>query len=87
MSDNPRPVLYGSATRPSCRGKPSRHGPGAVTVVGKHCESGDVIVRDACVPEDLDGRRRAGHPGHRRLRPLDGVQLQQGAPPAGRVRR
>jgi diaminopimelate decarboxylase len=24
-----------------------------VTVVGKHCESGDVVVRDACVPEDL----------------------------------
>ncbi len=34
------------------------------------------------------GRRRpAGRPGHRRLRTLDGLELQQGAPPAGRVRR
>jgi diaminopimelate decarboxylase len=23
------------------------------TVVGKHCESGDVVVRDACLPTDL----------------------------------
>ena len=23
-------------------------------MVGKHCESGDVLVRDACVPEDLE---------------------------------
>ena len=27
--------------------------PRSVTVVGKHCESGDVLVRDACVPADL----------------------------------
>ena len=27
--------------------------PRVVTVVGKHCESGDVLVRDACVPADL----------------------------------
>ena len=24
-----------------------------MTIVGKHCESGDVLVRDACVPDDL----------------------------------
>jgi diaminopimelate decarboxylase len=24
-----------------------------VTIVGKHCESGDVLVRDAQVPDDL----------------------------------
>jgi diaminopimelate decarboxylase len=22
-------------------------------VVGKHCESGDVVVRDACLPDDV----------------------------------
>ena len=27
--------------------------PRTVTVVGKHCESGDVLVRDAAVPADL----------------------------------
>jgi diaminopimelate decarboxylase len=53
MSDNPRPVLYGSgyeAFLPRCVNAPR---PRVVTVVGKHCESGDVIVRDAQVPEDL----------------------------------
>lgn len=53
MSDNPRPVLYGSgyeAFLPRCAGD-SR--PATVTVVGKHCESGDVVVRDALVPGDL----------------------------------
>ena len=28
--------------------------PRPVTVVGKHCETGDVVVADARVPEDLD---------------------------------
>ncbi|MGH9301203.1 MAG: diaminopimelate decarboxylase, partial [Acidimicrobiales bacterium] len=27
--------------------------PKTVTVVGKHCESGDVLVRDAQVPQDI----------------------------------
>ncbi|MEA2687070.1 MAG: diaminopimelate decarboxylase [Actinomycetota bacterium] len=53
MSDNPRPVLYGSgyeAFLPRATDSPR---PRTVTVVGKHCESGDVIVRDAQVPADL----------------------------------
>ncbi|MGH9126638.1 MAG: diaminopimelate decarboxylase [Acidimicrobiales bacterium] len=53
MSDNPRPVLYGSgyeAFLPRCTGS-ARPFPAAV--VGKHCESGDVIVRDAWLPADV----------------------------------
>ena len=53
MSDNPRPVLYGSgyeAFLPRCTGAER---PLTATVVGKHCESGDVVVRDACLPADL----------------------------------
>jgi diaminopimelate decarboxylase len=53
ISDNPRPVLYGSgyeAFLPRATGAPR---PRTVTVVGKHCESGDVLVRDAQVPTDL----------------------------------
>jgi diaminopimelate decarboxylase len=53
MSDNPRPVLYGSgyeAFLPRCTGADR---PLTATVVGKHCESGDVLVRDACLPADL----------------------------------
>jgi len=53
MSDNPRPVLYGSGYEtflPRALGAPR---PRAVTVVGKHCESGDLLVRDGAVPADL----------------------------------
>ncbi len=53
MSDNPRPVLYGSgyeAFLPRAVGSPR---PRPVRVVGKHCESGDLVVPDAYVPEDL----------------------------------
>jgi diaminopimelate decarboxylase len=52
MSDNPRPVLYGSgyeAFLPRAVDAPRER---TVTIVGKHCESGDVIVRDAQVPTD-----------------------------------
>jgi diaminopimelate decarboxylase len=53
MSDNPRPVLYGSgyeAFLPRCALAPR---PLAARVVGKHCESGDVLVADARLPADL----------------------------------
>jgi diaminopimelate decarboxylase len=53
MSDNPRPVLYGSGYEAFLpRAVPALR-PRTVTVVGKHCESGDVIVRDAQVPADI----------------------------------
>ena len=53
MSDNPRPVLYGSGYEtflPRCVGADRDM---AVRVVGKHCESGDVIVLDGRLPSDL----------------------------------
>jgi diaminopimelate decarboxylase len=53
MSDNPRPVLYGSgyeAFLPRAIDAPRTS---LVRVVGKHCETGDVVVSDAHVPEDL----------------------------------
>ncbi|HUC05525.1 MAG TPA: diaminopimelate decarboxylase [Acidimicrobiales bacterium] len=54
MSDNPRPVLYGSGYEVFLpRATPSPR-PRAVRVVGKHCESGDLIVPDAMVPADLE---------------------------------
>ncbi|HEX3333754.1 MAG TPA: diaminopimelate decarboxylase [Acidimicrobiales bacterium] len=54
MSDNPRPVLYDSgyeAFLPRATAAPRRL---PVRVVGKHCESGDLVVPDAFVPEDLE---------------------------------
>ena len=53
MSDNPRPVLYGSGYEAFLPRATLAERPRLVTVVGKHCESGDVVVRDACVPADL----------------------------------
>jgi len=52
MSDNPRPVLYGSGYEAMLPRAPDASRPRAVTVVGKHCESGDVVVADARVPVD-----------------------------------
>jgi diaminopimelate decarboxylase len=53
MSDNPRPVLYGSGYEALLPRAVDAPRPRTVTVVGKHCESGDVLVRDARVPADL----------------------------------
>ena len=53
MSDNPRPVLYGSGYEAFLPRAVEAERPLTVTVVGKHCESGDLLVRDAQVPDDL----------------------------------
>ena len=53
MSDNPRPVLYGSGYEAFLPRATDAERPLRATVVGKHCESGDVVVRDAYLPADL----------------------------------
>jgi diaminopimelate decarboxylase len=53
MSDNPRPVLYGSGYEAFLPRAVAAPRPRPVRVVGKHCESGDLVVPDAFVPEDL----------------------------------
>jgi diaminopimelate decarboxylase len=54
MSDNLRPMLYGATYEAHLA---DRIGAGGVacTVVGKHCESGDVLVRDAHLPDPQPG--------------------------------
>ncbi|MHB1598070.1 MAG: diaminopimelate decarboxylase [Acidimicrobiales bacterium] len=51
MSDNPRPVLYGSGYEAFLPRAVTARRPFAARVVGKHCESGDVLVADARLPE------------------------------------
>ena len=53
MSDNSRPILYGSGYEAflprewrADRRMPAR-------LVGKHCESGDILIDDARLPDDL----------------------------------
>ncbi|HLI24234.1 MAG TPA: diaminopimelate decarboxylase [Acidimicrobiales bacterium] len=53
MSDNPRPVLYGSGYEAFLPREVTAGRPLVAHVVGKHCESGDFIVRDACLPADV----------------------------------
>jgi len=53
MSDNPRPVLYGSGYEAFLPRAVEADRPRPVTIVGKHCESGDVLVREASLPADV----------------------------------
>jgi diaminopimelate decarboxylase len=54
MSDNPRPVLYGSGYEAFLPRAVGAARPRPVRVVGKHCESGDLVVPEAFVPDDLE---------------------------------
>jgi len=54
MSDNPRPVLYGSGYEAFLPRSTAAPRPRPVRIVGKHCESGDLVVPDAYVPDDLE---------------------------------
>lgn len=50
MSDNPRPSLYGARYETFLPAAPDARRDLACTVVGKHCEQGDVLVADARLP-------------------------------------
>ena len=51
MSDNPRPVLYGSGYEAFDVAAPFAPRPQVVRLVGRHCESGDVLIDEAWLPE------------------------------------
>ena len=53
MSDNARPALYSADYSVSLVSRTSDCEPALVRVVGKHCESGDIVVKDAYLPEDV----------------------------------
>jgi diaminopimelate decarboxylase len=53
ISDNPRPVLYGSGYEAFLPRSTDADRPRPIRLVGKHCESGDVIVSAGYVPADL----------------------------------
>jgi len=50
MSDNPRPVLYGSGYEALDVDHPLDPRAQVVRLVGKHCESGDVLIDEAWLP-------------------------------------
>jgi diaminopimelate decarboxylase len=55
MSDNPRPITYQSQYTAVLADSPLAAGEEAVTVAGKHCESGDVLLRDLRLPAAHSG--------------------------------
>lgn len=53
MSDNVRTALYGAEYTAVLASRESTAPPMLSRVVGKHCESGDMVVRDCYLPADL----------------------------------
>jgi diaminopimelate decarboxylase len=53
MSDNLRPVTYGARYEAFLPERATAERPFTVTIAGKHCEQGDLLVRDAQLPEDV----------------------------------
>ncbi|MCF8539695.1 MAG: diaminopimelate decarboxylase [Candidatus Nanopelagicales bacterium] len=53
MSDNIRTALYGAEYTVALVSRLSKAEPILCRVVGKHCESGDIVVRDCWLPGDI----------------------------------
>ncbi|WP_299403593.1 diaminopimelate decarboxylase [Acaryochloris sp. IP29b_bin.148] len=50
MSDNPRPITYQSVYSAAIANRMETAATEVVTVAGKHCESGDVLLKDIALP-------------------------------------
>jgi diaminopimelate decarboxylase len=55
MSDNPRPITYQSQYTALLADRPGADASESVTVAGKHCESGDVLLKDVALPPATSG--------------------------------
>ncbi|XGV99180.1 MAG: diaminopimelate decarboxylase [Leptolyngbya sp. BL-A-14] len=55
MSDNPRPITYQSVYRAVVASRMSAPLTETVTVAGKHCESGDIVIQEALLPATQAG--------------------------------
>jgi diaminopimelate decarboxylase len=53
MSDNLRPALYGARYHAALASRESTAEPVLCRVVGKHCESGDIVVHEVDLPADV----------------------------------
>lgn len=53
MHDNPRPALYGSDYETFLARSINEPRKQKITLVGKHCESGDVLVKEGDIQDDL----------------------------------
>ncbi|NEO04556.1 diaminopimelate decarboxylase [Moorena sp. SIO3I8] len=55
MSDNPRPITYQSVYRSVIANRMSAPLTEKITIAGKHCESGDILIKDATLPQTQPG--------------------------------
>ena len=55
MSDNPRPQLYDASYSGLFANRADEEPAGSYVVCGKHCESGDIMIRDLPLPEPRRG--------------------------------
>jgi diaminopimelate decarboxylase len=55
MSDNPRPQLYQARYTALLANRADEEPDGVFTIAGKHCESGDVLIERAELPEPRRG--------------------------------
>ncbi len=55
MSDNPRPQLYGARYSALLANRADEEPDGTFTIAGKHCESGDVLIERAELPQPRRG--------------------------------
>jgi diaminopimelate decarboxylase len=77
MSDNMRPMLYGSRYEATIADRPEADGTKLATVAGMHCESGDILIRDVSLPDpqvgDLLVTPATGAYGHAHANNYNGV--------------
>ncbi|NEQ97542.1 MAG: diaminopimelate decarboxylase [Cyanothece sp. SIO2G6] len=55
MSDNPRPITYQSQYEAIIANRISAPVDSTLTVAGKHCESGDIVIKDIDLPTVVEG--------------------------------
>jgi diaminopimelate decarboxylase len=55
MSDNPRPITYQSLYRVVVANRMAAPATETVTIAGKHCESGDILIKEASLPQTEPG--------------------------------
>jgi len=55
MSDNLRPMLYGSRYDAAIADRPDAMGTQLATIAGMHCESGDILINEVALPDPQVG--------------------------------
>lgn len=63
MSDNIRTALYDASYSATLANRTSTAQPMLARVVGKHCESGDIVVKDEFLPADVQPGDLVAVPG------------------------